>query len=429
MIIAVLILLLVLVTLFTSIQTLYLEGMRLRTRDMPSLQYFKSDLEPRLNLRSEEGALTFSLWKHSCLVAFGALLLAQIIDGESLRLPELAESLAVAWLLMILCAYLIPQVLYRRTSGHWLAALQPFFTATALMVRPLVLALDFVHSLLDIVKQEAERDEPATSAENIEALITAGTEEGLIEEDDRRLIQSVVAFGDTVVREIMTPRPSVVAIQANETLEALHQLVLSEQFSRIPVYQTTIDDIIGFVHVRDMFEVAESSRASRTVRELMRPIRLVPETKPVHDLMREMQQEGAHMVIVIDEYGNVAGLATMEDLVEVILGEIRDEHEPGSDVTEDGKGGYIVSGSFDVARVADLLDFHPDEDVESTTVGGLVTEWLGRVPQPDEAIERGGIRVEVLASDEMRVGQVRLSKAAQPEPAKAEHSVASERQA
>jgi putative hemolysin len=430
MIVAVLILLLVLVTLFTSIQTMYLEGMRLRTRDIPSLQYFKSDLEPRLNLRSEEGALTFSLWKHTCLVAFGVLVLAQIIDGGPLKLPELLESLALAWMLMILCAYLIPQLLYRRTSCHWLGALQPFFTASALIVRPLALALNFLHSLLDIVKQEPERDEAATSAENIEALITAGTEEGLIEEDDRRLIQSVVAFGDKVVREIMTPRPNMITIQADQTLEALHQLVLSEQFSRIPVYQTTIDDIVGFVHVRDMFEVVESSRTTRRVRELMRPIRLVPETKPVHDLMREMQQEGAHMVIVIDEYGNAAGLATMEDLVEVILGEIRDEHEPGSDVTEDGHGGYIVSGSFDLARIADVLDFRPDEDVESTTIGGLVTEWLGRVPQPGEAVERDGIRLEVLASDDMRVEQVHLSKAAPaPETAGAEHSVASERQA
>ena len=130
-----------------------------------------------------------------------------------------------------------------------------------------------------------------------------------------------------------------------------------------------------------MFEVPESNRPTRTVRELMRPIRFVPETKPVNDLMREMQQEGAHMVIVVDEYGNTAGLATMEDLVEVILGEIRDEHEPGSDVTEDGQGGYIVSGNFDIARAADVLDFKPDEDIESTTIGGLVTEWLGRVPQ------------------------------------------------
>jgi putative hemolysin len=411
MILAALILLLALVTLFTALQTLYLEGMRLRTRDLPALQYFKSTLEPRLNLRSEEGALTFSLWKHTCLVLFGIVVIAQVIDGGTLSFAVVLESVIAGWLLMMLCAYLIPQLLFRRTSGHWIATLMPFYAGAALVIRPLVLALSFLHRLLDITTPEAERDEPATSAENIEALITAGTEEGLIQEDDRKLIQSVVAFGDKVVREVMTPRPNIVSIPANETLEELRELVVNEQYSRIPVYETSIDDIIGFVHVRDMFEVPESDRLSRTVRELMRPIRFVPETKPVNDLMREMQQEGAHMVIVVDEYGNTAGLATMEDLVEVILGEIRDEHEPGSDVTDDGHGGYIVSGNFDIDRVADVLDFKPDEEIESTTIGGLVTEWLGKVPHAGEVIEREGIRIEVLASDEMRVEQVRLSKA------------------
>lgn len=410
MILAVLIVLLALVMLFTSVQTLYLENMRLRTRDLPSLQYFKSDLEPRLNLRSEEGALTYSLWKHTCLVLFGVTVLAQVIDGGTLNFSVLLESVIGAWLLMMLCAYLIPQLLFRRTSGQWLAHLMPFYIGAALAIRPLVLALNFMHSLLDIASPEPERGETSTSAENIEALITAGTEEGLIQEDDRKLIQSVVEFGDKVVREVMTARPNVVAIQVDETLEELHRMVVSEQYSRIPVYQSSIDEVIGFVHVRDMFEVPESDRPTRKVRELMRPIRFVPETKPVNDLMREMQQEGAHMVIVVDEYGNTAGLATMEDLVEVILGEIRDEHEPDSDVVEDGKGGYIVSGNFDIARIAGILNFKPDEEIESTTIGGLVTEWIGRVPKSGETIEREGIRVEILSSDEMRVEQVRLSQ-------------------
>ncbi|HEY3835059.1 MAG TPA: hemolysin family protein, partial [Bryobacteraceae bacterium] len=225
-----------------------------------------------------------------------------------------------------------------------------------------------------------------------------------------KLIQSVVEFGDTVVREVMTPRPNIVAVEAASTLEELRQLVINEQYSRIPVYEGTIDTVIGFVHVRDMFELEEDDRATKTVRQLMRSIRFVPETKPVNDLMREMQAEGAHMVIVVDEYGNTAGLVTMEDLVEVILGEIRDEHEPSSDVTEDGKGGYVVSGNFDLARIADLFGVGPEEEADSTTIGGMVTEWLGRVPSPGEVVERDGLKVEILASDEMRVEQVRVSK-------------------
>src|ERR1051326_3819737 len=150
----------------------------------------------------------------------------------------------------------------------------------------------------------------------------------------------------------MTPRPNIVAISAESTLEQLRQLVITEQYSRIPVYDQNIDQIIGFVHVRDMFELEEEERERRTVRELIRPVPFVPETKPVNDLMRQMQQEGTHMVIVVDEYGNTAGLTTMEDLLEVIIGEIRDEHEPDSDVKEDGQGGFIVSGTLDLDRSA-----------------------------------------------------------------------------
>ena len=171
---------------------------------------------------------------------------------------------------------------------------------------------------------------PPTPEEHIEALISAGEEEGLIQKGDRELIQSVVAFGDKTVREVMTPRPNIVAIRQNASLEELRQLVIHEQFSRIPAYDADIDDITGFVHVRDMFEVDEEERKVRRVQDVMRPIRVVPESKPVNDLLREMQEEGAHMAVVVDEYGATAGIVTMEDMVEEIVGEIHDEHEPGA---------------------------------------------------------------------------------------------------
>jgi len=243
--------------------------------------------------------------------------------------------------------------------------------------------------------------------------MTAGKQEGLLEESDRELIQSVVAFGDKTVREVMTPRPRMVAIDAAETLEGLRQLVLNEQYSRVPVYEGSIDRIVGFVHVRDMFELDEEERTRRTVRELMRPVRFVPETKRVNDLLREMQTDRAHLAIVVDEYGNTAGLATMEDLVEEVFGEIHDEHEPEHDVAPDGKGGYIVSGNLTLDRLEELVDFRPQEPLESTTVGGLIMEWLGRVPQPGETVSREGLTLEVLAGNDLRVEQVRVARSEQ----------------
>ncbi len=397
--------------LVTFVQLLYLESMRLRTRDLPSLKFFKETLEDRLGLETERGAASFSLLKHTLLVLLGALYFAWFADGAPWHAAVFWETAATVWLTMVAVSYALPQLLYRRTAGHWLLPLIPLLRALAWIARPFVGVLSFFQSLIDLADSDGSAEEAPTPAENIEALISAGTEEGLIEEEDRELIQSVVEFGDKVVREVMTPRPNIVSIAADSTLEELRQLVIHEQYSRIPAFEHNIDQVIGFVHVRDMFEVDERERADRTVRDLVRPIMFVPETKPVNDLMRQMQQENTHMVMVVDEYGNTAGLATMEDLLEVIIGEIRDEHEPASDITEDGQGGYIVSGNFDLDRVADLFEsFRREEEIESTTVGGLVSEWLGRVPKSGEVVDRDGIRVEVLASDELRVEQVRIGR-------------------
>jgi putative hemolysin len=399
-----------LLAIVTFVQLLYLESMRLRTRDRASLRFFKATLEDRIGLKTEHGNESFSLIKHTLLVLLGVLYFAWITDSQPWHAAVFWQTVLVVWLTMAVFSYALPQFLYRRTTGRWLLPLAPLLRGLAWLARPWVVALEFFQSLVELADDTAA-DEKATPAENIEALISAGTEEGLIEEQDRELIQSVVEFGDKVVREVMTARPDIVAIAGDATLEQLRQLVINEQYSRIPVYEQNIDQIVGFVHVRDMFEQEESERERRTVRELVRPVSFVPETKPVHDLMRQMQQENAHMVIVVDEYGNTAGLATMEDLLEVIIGEIRDEHEPASDVEEDGHGGYIVSGSFDLDRVADLCgSFQREEDIESTTVGGLVGEWLGRVPLPGEVVDRDGVRIEVLASDDRRVEQVRLTK-------------------
>jgi CBS domain containing-hemolysin-like protein len=396
----------------TFVQVLYLESLRLRSRDLPSIEFFKEVLEDRIGLKNEDGAGAFSLIKHTLLALLAILYFAWFADGAPWHAAIFWQSLSAIVFTMIAVCFALPQFLYRRTSAHWMVPLVPLLRLFALLARPCVALLSFFQSLIELTDEHAAAPEEPTPAENIEALISAGTEEGLIEEEDRKLIQSVVEFGDKIVREVMTPRPDIVAISADASLEQLRQLVINEQYSRVPIYEQSIDQIIGFVHVRDMFQLDEEERAKRTVRQLVRTIMMVPETKPVKDLMRQMQSENSHMVIVVDEYGNTAGLATMEDLLEVIIGEIRDEHEPESDVKEDGHGGFIVAGSFELDRLADLVDsFDPDEDVESTTVGGLVSEWLGHVPRAGEVVERHGVRLEVLVSGELRVEQVRISKA------------------
>lgn len=387
------------------------ESLRIKARELASIEFYRETLQDRLGMEAEHGALVFSLVRHFGLLALAIVAMAITLMGDSPLWRAVLEAFGLSSLLMLATSYVAPRFLYRNTSGKWVMALLPLLRLAAIVSRPIIATLEFIQSLADLGDQTAGQEQEATPEEHIEALIEAGKEEGILEESDERLIQSVVAFGDKTVREVMTARPNIVAIAADRTLEELRNLVINEQYSRVPVYEGAIDNLIGFVHVRDMFELDAGQRSARLVKSMIRPLHIVPESKPVRDLLREMQRDSVHMAGVVDEYGNTAGIATMEDLVEEILGEIRDEHEPGVDAVPDADGAFLVAGNFDLDNLKHLLDFTPEEETEATTVGGLVTEWLGYVPRSGEAVEREGIRIEVMASDERRVERLRVRKA------------------
>jgi CBS domain containing-hemolysin-like protein len=398
------------------VQLLYLESLRLLRRETPALEFFRETLSDEIGLEPERGSLAFSLVKHVSLFLLGVFFLCSLLRADAPRWQSVVEAAATSLLAMLFANYFVPFLLYRRTQGKWLKGWLPVIRVLATLASPLVgLVTMFQSLMLDLDSKTNGEPHVPDVTENIEALITAGEEEGILAEEDSRLIHSVVAFGDKSIREVMTPRPNIVAISAGRSVEDLRQLVIHEQFSRVPIYEDSIDHIIGFVHVRDIFELDPEERQTKPLKELIRPIPHVPETKPGADVLREMQRDGSHMVVVVDEYGNTAGLATMEDLVEEILGEIRDEHEPGRDVQQEADHVFIAPGSLDLDRLKDLFNFKPNGDTESTTVGGLVAEWLGHVPQVGETAEKGGIRIEVLAGDERRVEQVRISRA-EPAP-------------
>lgn len=400
----------VFLSLVSFVQLLYLESLRLRTRESEALEFFKDSLQDMIGYDTESGSLTFSLLKHSLIAISGSIVVAATL----LHAPSwigLVEGVVIAWLLMLFSCYLVPQFFYRRTSGAWLIPVIPLLRFLTLFARPLTALFGFLNSLQELAEPAGEQQEEPNPTEDIEALISAGEEEGIIEKEDSRLIHSVVAFGDKRVREVMTPRRQMVTISAASSLDDLRSLARNEQYSRIPVFGSSIDNIIGFVHVRDLFDLDRGDPKRTTIADLMRPILGVPETKPASDLVKEMQTSGNHIVYVVDEYGNVAGLVTLEDLMEEVFGEIRDEHEPAHDLVRNPDGSVTVSGSFDVDHLHDLFDFRPGEEIESTTIGGLVTEWLGEVPAPGAAVERDGLRLEVLAADALRVIKVRVSRA------------------
>jgi CBS domain containing-hemolysin-like protein len=220
----------------------------------------------------------------------------------------------------------------------------------------------------------------------------------------------VVEFGEKTVREAMKPRPEIVAVPTNTTVEQFIELLRAQPFSRVPVFDGTIHNIVGTVHAQDVLQVPDSEAHTRTVDSLMRKdMYFVPESKQGSDLLREMQNNNIRMAIVVDEYGGVAGLVTIEDLVEEIVGEIRDEHEK-AEVIRESDHSYIVPGNMDVDRLGELLGVRP-EDKESATVAGLVSELAGRIPRKGEVIEDDGLRFEVLEATQRRVERVRISVA------------------
>jgi putative hemolysin len=398
------------------VQLLYLESLRLLRRETPALEFFRETLAADIGLEQERGSLAFSLIKHISLFLIGVFFLCALVRSDAPHWQSVLEAAGTSLLSMLFATYFVPFFLYRRTKGRWLKRCLPLVKLLALLAAPLVgLVTIFQSLMLELDNGPNGETHVPDATEDIDALITAGEEEGILAQEDSKLIQSVVAFGDKSIREVMTPRPNIVAISEDKSIEDLRQLVIHEQFSRVPVYQESIDNIIGFVHVRDIFELDPEERQTKPLKDLMRPIPHVPETKPGSDVLREMQRDGSHMVVVVDEYGNTAGLATMEDLVEEILGEIRDEHEPDRDVRQESENVFIAPGSLDLDRLKDLFNFRPNGDTESTTVGGLVAEWLGHVPQKGEAAEKGGLRIEVLAGNEWRVEEVRISRV-EPSP-------------
>ncbi len=396
-----------LLLLVSFVQLLALEAMRLRSRDSEALEYFKERLQDKLRASSERDTLAYSLAKHSLLVCAGSsFAILALAQGGSLLAA--ARSFIFAWLVMLLFSSIGPQLLYRRTNARWVEPLAPFLKLVVLPFRAVTAVLAFFESLFEMGSPENGSEKQPLPGEDIEALITAGEEEGIIEKADSKLIHSVVAFGDKRVREVMTPRPQVVWIDVSRPLADLRKLIKNEQFSRIPIGDGDIDHIIGFVHVRDLYELDDEQRKTKTIRDLMREIDGVPETKPVAELLREMQRDNCHIVYVVNEYGSLAGIATLEDLVEEVFGEIFDEHEPGRDLVRGDDGSITVSGSFDVDHLREFFSYRPDEETESATVGGLVTEWLGAVPEPGAIVERDGLAIEVLSADGMRVERVRI---------------------
>jgi putative hemolysin len=404
---AALLLLVGLLTLVSYVDRLYTEIGKFLSREFQdNIDSFEKLVEPRLRASRPRASLSMAILVPLVMAAIAMSVGFTVFSDQAWTAQEILQATLSLVLIIVVFNRFLPFVFFSRTKGDWLVRWVWLLRILIYTVLPITLILGFLQSVASLTNRPSE-EKAETPAEAVDALIEAGQEEGIIQASDRDLIQSVVEFSGKTVRDAMKPRPEMVAVPVNTTLEQFIELLRTKPFSRVPVYRESIHNIVGIVYAQDVLQVPDSEAPARTVESLMRKdIYFVPESKLGSDLLREMRKNNIRMAIVVDEYGGVAGLVTIEDLVEEIVGEIRDEHEK-SQVIKENDHSYIVPGNMDVDHLDELFGVRP-EGKEATTVAGLVTELAGRIPQKGEIIEEDGLRFEVLDSTDRRVERVRI---------------------
>jgi putative hemolysin len=306
---------------------------------------------------------------------------------------------------------LIPFVLVARHDNpevileRWM----PFLRKAVFVALPLTFPILISTTIARLLDPPEEEPVLPSSQKSLEELIQVGEAEGSISKGEAKLLRAAMKFGEKSVREVMTPRPEIAAIEINAPIEDLRKLFRERRYSRYPVYSGQIDRIEGVVAVRDLTGLTPEEQSSAPLASLVRPVTFVPETNRIRDLLKELQQSTMQIAIAIDEFGSVAGLVTIEDLLEEIVGEIRDEVEPHArDIVKESPTSYLVAGHTEVAQLAEQLHVSV-EGRDYSTVAGLLLFYLGHVPLPGEKVERNGVTLEVLESDPRTVQKVRLS--------------------
>lgn len=393
--------------LVSYVERVYYEMGKFLAREFQeNIEIFEKKVEPHLGANRNRASLSMSVLAQLITATLALLVGFSIFADGAWDWAELAEGAAAVLVIVLLFNRLLPFVLFARTRGEWLAPFAPALRVLIYLALPFTIVLSFALSVAALTEEHAV-EEPESPAEAVDALIEAGQEEGILHGADRQLIHSVVEFSEKTVRDVMTPRPEIVAVPSDTTVDQFIELLRTKPYSRVPVYEGSLDNIQGVVFAHDVLQMSDAEARTRTVRGLMRTVPFVPETKRVGTLLRELQKNNMHMAIVIDEYGGVAGVATIEDLVEEIVGEIRDEHEAKADLVREPDGAVVVPGNMDVDRLVELFGVRR-EAYAATTVAGLVSEMLGRIPAQGESVEDDQLRFEILESTGRRILRLRI---------------------
>ncbi len=386
-------------------------------RPSPSVEFLGEVLENRPRFR-----FTLNAAIQVVLVAVVVLVTSVCYQLLGAERRFLLTAFFIALALTLLFRQIIPRLLAAGNPERTLLALlplyRPFYGVLSLAAMPRQVSAeraarrggDDIH--LTRAAAEGADEDGDDNGGDIQALIDVGEEEGILEEEEGELIQSIIEFGETRAGEVMTPRTDIVALPSTATVREARDVMEESKYSRLPVYREQIEDVVGIIYVRDLLSYWAEGREDEGIEPLLRPAYFVPETKSVDELLEEMQKSHVQLALVIDEYGGLAGLVTVEDILEEIVGEIEDEDIESEDIVEiveSDDGYYDVLGSTEVGKIERLFDLEIEDD-DFTTIAGLVINESGRVPAPGTRLNFRGLDVEVLEADDRRIGRLRLRR-------------------
>jgi putative hemolysin len=389
----------------------YLRLLMRRLTPVAGRMLFQENAGRRVQADRERVGVSISALHGAAMALFAVGLTGLLVDHQ----PEhLAGDLGIALLLVLGVIAVFDQLIPFSLVAHHdepeviLKQWMPFLRAAIFVALPLTFPVLISTTIGRLLEPLDQKTEPPNPQDELQELIQAGEQEGLIGKGEGEMLQSVVEFTDKVVREVMTPRPEIAALEITSSLDDLRALFREKRQTRYPVYSGQLDQIEGIVSMQSVMALPPEEQEKTTLRSLVRPVPFVPETKLIRELLKEFQQSTTQLAIVIDEYGSVSGLVSIEDLLEEIVGEIRDEVDPHAhDIVKESQTTYLVAGQTELAQLAD--QFHVEfETHDYSTVAGLMLSQLGHVPTPGEKVEQSGLTFEVREADQRTVLKVRL---------------------
>lgn len=403
---------------FTQLSDVSLRRLSTETEETTrprSAEFLREILENRPRFRF---ALSASI--QILLIVFSILITLIVYNFYQTHLEILLYSLLIGLILTGIFRQILPRLLtWKRPEEKLLFLLpvvRPIYSFMSFIADPFVnfLREKEMQKLETTISPNLNEEKAEDNSEDIQALIDVGEAEGILEVGERELIETMIEFSDTRAGEVMTPRPEICALPVEATVKQARDLIISEKYSRLPVYRDKIENIEGVIYVRDLLHAWADGNENQSIEKLLRPAFFVPETKSASELLKSMQKNHVQLAIVVDEYGGVAGVVSLEDIVEEIVGEIEDEDTSQEEIIEIIEGAdktyYDVIGSTEIGKIERIFDMEIEDD-DFTTIAGLVTSEVGYVPKQGEKLVVRGLEIEVLQADEKKLHLLRLRKA------------------